>query len=214
MYLPFSKLVSLVWYYLISGYFSFCEWKRKTEKHCRRRISSQLTWAMMWSTTEVWHTRHDLLPCCHLFLTMGPTEPPSIQVPSPVLLPSSHQPHDGFAWHSSHVRSWEHLVPFRICTIWDSSNFMNIDAQTVIIKRNPYCTWLQVIGTVYPNSSLQVQPLIYFQDSVSWHLPKSYKEHLVTVHVLQRCSQPCPNARPIGIFAGLTWFPHCPLILY
>ena len=41
-----------------------------------------------------------------------------------------------------------------------------------------------MIGTMYPNSLTQVQPLIYFQDSVSWHLPKSYEEHLVTAHVL------------------------------
>ena len=41
-----------------------------------------------------------------------------------------------------------------------------------------------MIGTVYPDSSLKCNLLIYFQDSVSWHLPKSYKEHLVTAHVL------------------------------
>ena len=41
-----------------------------------------------------------------------------------------------------------------------------------------------MIGTMYPNSLTQVQPLKYFQDSVSWHLPKSYKEHLVMVHAL------------------------------
>ena len=41
-----------------------------------------------------------------------------------------------------------------------------------------------MIGTVYPNSSLKCNLLIYFQDPVSWHLPKSYKEHLVTAHVL------------------------------
>ena len=43
---------------------------------------------------------------------------------------------------------------------------------------------LALIGTVYPNSSLKCNLLIYFQDPISWFLPKSYKEHLVTVHVL------------------------------
>ena len=35
-----------------------------------------------------------------------------------------------------------------------------------------------------PEFLTQVQPLIYFQDSISWHPPKSYKEHLATAHVL------------------------------
>ena len=36
-----------------------------------------------------------------------------------------------------------------------------------------------------PEFLTQVQTfLIYFQDSISWHLPKSYKEHLATAHVL------------------------------
>ena len=36
-----------------------------------------------------------------------------------------------------------------------------------------------------PEFLTQVQPLIYFQDSISWHPPKSYKEHLATAHVLR-----------------------------
>ena len=51
-----------------------------------------------------------------------------------------------------------------------------------------------MIGTVYPNSSLKCNLLIYFQDSVSWHLPKSYKEQLVTVHVLRAVQSTMPNA--------------------
>ena len=70
----------------------------------------------------------------------------------------------------------DQAIPKEMWVRWDGLQTHNPTTQQV----QP----VQSVSTANDINLTQVQPLIYFQDSISWHLPKSYKEHLVTVHVL------------------------------